>query len=134
MPRRDPKSKSLPFPTSAETDILSVLWRIGPATVHEVHAELGKEIGYTTTLKQMQVMREKDLLTRSERFKSHLYEPAVAKESTQRQIAADLLRRVFDGSATSLLLAALSATPPAVDELTRIQKVLKEFSKKRGDK
>ncbi len=109
-----------------------MLWRIGPATVREVHDELGKNTGYTTVLKQMQVMTDKGLLIRSERFRSHVYEPAVAKDRTQKQIAADLLERVFDGSATNLLMGALSATPASSDELARIQQMLKEFSKKRS--
>jgi predicted transcriptional regulator len=129
------KQRSLPLPTSAETDILSVLWRLGPATVREVYEELDKDIGYTTVLKQMQVMIEKGLLLRSERFRSHVYEPAIAKESTQKQIAADLLNRVFEGSAGKLLLGALSAKPASGDELARIRKMLKDFeTKKRGAK
>jgi predicted transcriptional regulator len=129
------QQRSLPLPTSAETDILSVLWRLGPATVREVYEELDKGIGYTTVLKQMQVMTEKGLLLRSERFRSHVYEPAIAKESTQMQIAADLLNRVFEGSAGDLLLGALSAKRASGDELARIRKMLKDFeTKKRGAK
>src|SRR5438876_12174288 len=91
------KQQALPLPTAAEVDILAVLWRLGPATVREVHEELGKDSGYTTTLKQMQLMTEKELLIRSERFRSHLYESAIPREQTQRQLAADLLKRAFDG-------------------------------------
>lgn len=136
MPRDpDLQQRSLPLPTSAETDILSVLWRLGPATVREVYEEMDKDIGYTTVLKQMQVMTEKGLLLRSERFRSHVYEPAIAKESTQKQIAEDLLNRVFEGSAGNLLLGALSAKPASGDELARIRKMLKDFeTKKRGAK
>ena len=83
-----------PLPTAAEIVILSVLWRVGSATVREVHQVLAKDCGYTTTLKQMQLMTEKGLLTRTERFGSHVYESAVPKEQLQQQIAGDLLRRV----------------------------------------
>src|SRR5215470_14570720 len=93
----------LPLPTAAEIDILSVLWRLGPATVREVHEELAKDSGYTTTLKQMQLMTEKGLLIRSERFRSHVYEPAVPKQQMQARLAGDLLRRAFDGSAAGLV-------------------------------
>src|SRR6266568_9261179 len=93
------KLEALPFPTAAEVDILAVLWRLGPATVREIHEQLGKDSGYTTTLKQMQLMTEKGLLTRSERFRSHVYESAVPREQTQKQISGDLLQRVFEGSA-----------------------------------
>ena len=65
--------------------------------MREVHEALGKDIGYTTTLKQMQLMTEKGLLLRSERFRSHVYEPGVPKEQTQKQIAGDLMKRAFDG-------------------------------------
>src|ERR1035438_1652693 len=80
-----------PLPTAAELDILAVLWRLGPATVREVHEELGKDNGYTTTLKQMQLMTEKGLLTRSERFRSHVYQASVPKEETQPTPANDLV-------------------------------------------
>src|SRR4249919_1980103 len=87
------------LPTAAELDILAVVWRLGMATVREVHDELGKDNVYTTTLKQMQLMTEKGLLTRGERFGAHVYQAGVPKEQTQQQIAGDLLKRVFGGSA-----------------------------------
>jgi BlaI family penicillinase repressor len=121
-----------PLPTDAEIDILAVLWRLGPATVREVHEELGKDNGYTTTLKQMQLMTGKGLLVRSERFRSHVYESSVPKEQTQRQIAADLLKRAFDGSAASLVLGALSAQPASSGELADIRKMLETFAKEKG--
>ena len=118
------KRPSLPLPTDAEIDILAVLWRLGPATVREVHENLGKDSGYTTTLKQMQLMTEKGLLIRSERFRSHVYESGVPKEQTQKQIAADLLKRAFDGSAASLVMGALSAQPASSEELADIRKMI----------
>jgi BlaI family transcriptional regulator, penicillinase repressor len=126
------KADDLPLPTGAEVDILAVLWRLGSATVREVHEELGKDNSYTTTLKQMQLMTEKGLLVRSERFRSHVYEAAVPKEKTQTQIAGDLLRRVFGGSAQNLIIGALSATPASGDELSRIRKMIDQFAKKKG--
>jgi BlaI family penicillinase repressor len=126
------KSKTPPIPTSAETNILSVLWRLGPATVREVHEQIGKNIGYTTVLKQMQVMTEKGLLTRSDRFRAHVYEPAIPKEQTQQQIADELLNRVFDGSTSNLLLGALSVKPASAKELARIREMLDTFEKKKG--
>jgi predicted transcriptional regulator len=113
-------------------DILAVLWRLGPATVREVHEQLRKDSGYTTTLKQMQLMTDKGLLIRSERFRSHVYEPAVPKEQTQKQIAADLLERVFDGSAGNLVMGALSAQPASGKELTHIREMIETFAKKKG--
>jgi BlaI family penicillinase repressor len=121
-----------PLPTAAELDILAVVWRLGAATVREVHEALGKDNGYTTTLKQMQLMMEKGLLIRSERFRSHVYEAGVPKEQTQQQVAGDLLKRAFDGSAKSLVLGALSAQPASREELTELRKMLDEFAKQKG--
>jgi predicted transcriptional regulator len=119
------------MPTDAELDILAVLWRRSASTVREVHQELGKESGYTTTLKQMQVMTEKGLLLRNERYRSHLYEAAIPKEETRQQIAGDLLRRAFDGSAKTLMLGALAAQPATDEELAEIRAMLRDFEKNR---
>ena len=124
-----------PLPTDAEIDILAALWELGPSTVREVHEALRKDCGYTTTLKQMQLMTEKGLVKRSERFRSHVYESAVPKEELRSQIAGDLLRRVFGGSASNLVMGALEAQPASAEELAQIQKVIKEYGKsKRGSR
>jgi BlaI family transcriptional regulator, penicillinase repressor len=126
---RSPNSP--PLPTAGELDILAALWRIGPSTVRAVHDLLGKQGSYTTTLKQMQLMLQKKLLLRGEESRSHVYEPALPKESTQKQIAEDLLRRAFDGSAKSLVLGALSARPASAEDLEEIQRMLESFRKAR---
>jgi BlaI family penicillinase repressor len=131
MPSRHPAS-DLPLPTDAELDILAVLWRLGLATVRQVHEELGKGRGYTTTMKQMQVMTEKGLLIRTERFGSHVYEPGLPKEQTQRQIAGDLLKRAFEGSARNLVLGALSAKTASAKELDDIQRMIEAFRTGKG--
>jgi len=123
---------ALPLPTDAELDILNALWRLGPATVREVHEAVGKDSGYTTTLKQMQLMTDKGLLKRSERFRSHVYEAAEPKEQTQKQLAGDLLKRAFDGSAKSLLLGALSAHRASEAEVREIRRMLDRYETKRG--
>jgi predicted transcriptional regulator len=120
------------LPTPAELDILAVLWKLGVATVREVHDELGKDNRYTTTLKTIQLMTEKGLLTRSERFGSHVYEATVPKEETQQQIAGDLLRRAFGGSASSLVMGALAAQPASCEELHEIRRMLDSFAKEKG--
>lgn len=122
----------VPLPTAAELDILAVLWKLGTATVREVHEELGKDSGYTTTLKQMQLMTEKALLTRGTRFGSHVYEAAVPKEQTQQQIAGDLLKRAFGGSAKSLVMGALAAQPASEEELAEIRQMLDTFAEPEG--
>jgi len=122
------------MPTAAEVDILAALWRLGPATVREVHKELGKDCGYNTTLTQMRLMTEKGLLRRSERFRNHVYEPAVPREQMQQRIAGDVMRRVFGGSAKGLILGALGAKPVTAGELAEIRRMIDGLDrKKRGD-
>lgn len=122
------------MPTDAELDILAVLWRRGASTVREVHEDLGKNSGYTTTLKQMQMMMDRGLVVRNERFRSHVYEAALPKEDTRRQLAGDLLRRAFDGSAKQLMLGALSAQSATDEELGEIRAALRDFAKRRRTK
>ena len=121
----------IPLPTAAELDILAVLWPLGIATVREIHDELGKDQRYTTTLKTIQLMTEKGLLTRSERFGSHVYEASVPQEQTQRQIAADLLRRAFGGSARNLVMGALTAQATSREELDEIRGMLDSFAREK---
>jgi predicted transcriptional regulator len=130
MKRREPSHSEMPLPTSAELAILSLLWNLGPSTVREVHNALrSKQTGYTTVLKQMQVMVEKGLLARSERYRSHVYEARLPKEQTQRQLARNLLQRAFDGSAKSLVLGALSSQRVSSAELAEIRQMLDQFEK-----
>lgn len=123
------------MPTAAEVDILAALWRLGPSTVREVHEDLAKDCDYNTTLTQMRLMTDKGLLRRSERFRNHLYEPAVPREQMQQRIARDLMQRVFDGSAKGLILGALGAKPVAAEELAEIRRMIDGLDKKkRGGK
>jgi BlaI family penicillinase repressor len=115
------------MPTPAEVDILASLWRLGPATVREVHEDLGKDCGYNTTLKQMLLMLEKGLLLRSERFRSHVYEPAAPKDQMQQRIAGDLVRRVFEGSARGLIMGALGAQAISAEERADIRRMIDEL-------
>jgi BlaI family transcriptional regulator, penicillinase repressor len=120
------------LPTAAELDILAVVWKLGKATVREVHDELGKDNRYTTTLKTMQLMTDKGLLVRGEQFGSHVYEPGVPQEQTQQQIAGDLLKRAFGGSARNLVLRALAAQPASREELAEIRDMLAAAMKEKG--
>ena len=135
MKRSAPSQQNLPLPTEAELTILNILWATGPATVREVHDALSeKQIGYTTVLKQMQVMAEKGLLERSERFRSHVYAASLAKEHTQHQLVGNLIQRAFDGSTSNLLLGALSAKKVSAAELTAIRQFLDQFEKAQFEK
>jgi BlaI family penicillinase repressor len=119
-----------PLPFDAELDILAALWTLGPSTVREVHDALRTTNGYTTTLKQMQNMTGKGLLVRNERFRSHVYDAAEPKEETQARIAADLLKRAFNNSTTSLVLGMLSARPASASDLAEIRQLLRDFEKR----
>lgn len=130
-----PKPPDPPMPTAAEVDILALLWRLGPATVRQVHDALGKDCGYNTTLTQMRLMTEKGLLIRSQRFGAHVYESGVPQDQMQKRIAGDLLRRVFGGSARGLIMGALGAQPPSAEELADIRQMIDALDKKkRGSK
>jgi BlaI family penicillinase repressor len=119
------------IPSDAEFVILTVLWRCGPSTVREVHKTLDKGTGYTSTLKQMQVMLEKGLLRRSERYRSHLYEASITREEAQARFAGDLMHRVFEGSARDLVLGALTAQRASAEDLDEIRRMFDRFEKKR---
>ncbi len=120
------------MPTVAEAEILAALWRLGPATVREVHEALQTSRDYNTTLTQMRLMIDKGLLTRSERYRSHLYAPATPKAETQTRLARDLLKRAFDGSAKGLVLSALGAQPTTPEEREEIRGMLDRLDKKEG--
>ena len=122
-----------PFPTDAELDVLRVLWQRGASTVREVFEGVcrSRPVGYTTVLKQMQVMHRKGLLSRSERFRSHVYEPAQTRARTQRQLAGALLRQVFDGSARGLVQSALAGRKVDARELAEIRRVLDEYERRK---
>jgi BlaI family transcriptional regulator, penicillinase repressor len=121
-----------PLPTDAEIAILAVLWRQGASTVREVHEALGKDSGYTSTLKLLQLMFDKGLVVRNERYRSHVYDARAPKEQTQRQIAGDLLKRAFDGSAKSLVLGVLAAQPASGEDLAEIRTLLDALETRRG--
>ncbi len=120
-------------PTDAELAILQVLWDRGPSTVRQVHEALSGEqnTGYTTTLKLMQIMTRKGLVTRDESERTHVYEARLGRGDTQRQLVADLLDRAFGGSASALVMQALKAQPASAEEMAEIQRRIREYRKER---
>jgi predicted transcriptional regulator len=112
-------------PTDAELAILTVLWSKGPSTVRQIAAEMGREAGYTTILKLLQIMTEKELVIRDEAARTHIYAAAYTQDQTQRQLVTDLLERAFDGSAAKLVLQALAASKTSPEELAEIKKLLR---------
>lgn len=123
------KKPSTPKPTAAELDILGVLWRTGPATVRQVFEVLDarRGAGYTTVLKLMQIMADKGLLEREESARAHVYKPVLRQEDTQRQMVDDLLERVFGGSASQLVMRALSGRRTSKKEMAEIRRMLDEY-------
>jgi BlaI family penicillinase repressor len=121
-----PQQKSLPKPTAAEMEILSVLWRDGAATVRQVHDSLdaSRGIGYTTVLKFMQIMTEKGLVEREEAGRAHVYRAALDQSEARRQALDDILDKVFGGSSAQLALSALSARRATKEELNQVREWL----------
>lgn len=120
-----------PRPTDAELEILTVLWSRGPVTVRDVHETIAgrRPTQYTTVLKQMQVMAEKGLVVRNEDQRAHVYEAARPREWTQRQLAGDILKRAFNGSAKSLMVGALSSRKASKAELAELRALLDEYER-----
>jgi BlaI family transcriptional regulator, penicillinase repressor len=119
-------------PTESELEILQVLWEKGAATVREVHEVLSvyKESGYTTTLKLMQIMHEKGIVTRDDSSKTHIYQSNINKEKTQQQIVGKMVDALFGGSASQLVMQALGNANASKEELDEIQTLLNNLKKK----
>jgi len=127
------KSAPPPRPTDAELAILEVLWQRGPSTVRDVHEALAeRQTGYTTVLKLMQIMVDKRLLARDEAQRSHVYRALVDQERTRRRLVAELVDKVFGGSAAQLVMHALSEEKATPAELAEIRGVIDDYEKKRG--
>ena len=118
-------------PTESELEILQVLWRNNIATVREVHEELSKtkDVGYTTTLKLMQIMHEKGLVKRDESTRTHVYQSAVNRENTQKHMLNRMIDSLFGGSATQLVLQALGENKATPEELEKIQNLLNNIKR-----
>lgn len=113
-------------PTESELEILQVLWEKQKATVREVHEVLAenKDVGYTTTLKLMQIMYEKGLVKRDESNKTHIYEPLASREKTQKQLVSRMIDTLFQGSPAQLVMQALGQHKTSAGELEEIQRLL----------
>ena len=124
-------SKSLPKPTDSELEILHVLWQQGPATVRAVNDELGQrrqaEVGYTTTLKLLQLMLDKDLVRRDDEGRSHVYRAAVREQDTQNLLLDKFVAATFGGSALKLVMQALGNRQTSADELAQLRRLLNDI-------
>jgi predicted transcriptional regulator len=119
-------------PTASELEILRVLWARGPATVREVHEALRekKDLGYTTVLKLLQIMTAKGTVRRDEGQRAHVYEACQPATETKRQLVGDVLQRVFEGSASELMIHALEGRRTSKKELEELRSLLDEYERR----
>jgi predicted transcriptional regulator len=118
-------------PTESELEILQVLWQKGNCSVRQVHEELSKnkDSGYTTTLKLMQIMHDKGLVTRDSSAKTHIYSAAVSEKHTQKSAVEKMINTLFKGSAADLVMQALGHHKASKEEIDEIKAYLQKFDK-----
>ena len=119
-------------PTESELEILSILWEKEFATVRDVHEiiQQSKEVGYTTTLKLMQIMHEKGLVTRNVDSKTHIYKATLDKEKAQEHYLGKMIKTLFSGSSSELVLQALGNHKPSQKDLLEIKELIEKLEKK----
>ena len=119
-------------PTASELEILRVLWSRGPSTVREVHEALSekKDLGYTTVLKLLQIMTAKGTVRRDEGQRAHVYKACQPATETKRQLVGDVLQRVFEGSASELMIHALEGRKTSKKELEELRRLLDEYERR----
>lgn len=123
------KENNIPKPTEAELEILQILWQQGPCTVRAVHEKLAekRDIGYTTTLKNMQNMAQKGMLNRDEKSRSHIYGARLKQQETQKMLLDRFLDNAFGGSAMNLVMQALGNRKTSTEELNQIKALIKKL-------
>ena len=116
-------------PTEGELQILRVVWEHGSATAREIHNGLlgTKDTNYSTTVKMLSLMLDKGLVRRNEDVRPHLYRAAMTRQKTQRQMLGHMIHQVYDGSAKSLVLQALSSQTATQEDLAEIRKLIREL-------
>src|SRR5579863_9588468 len=118
-----------PKPTASELEILHVLWNRGPSTVRDVLDALNekKSLGYTGVLKLLQIMTVKGTVRRDESQRAHVYQAVRPAEQTKRQFARDMLQRVFEGSASQLMMHALAGHRTSSEEIEELRRILDAY-------
>lgn len=124
------KKNSVLVPTSAELNLLNILWRLGPSTVREVHEYVNEtqSTGYTTVLKLFQIMHEKGIVSRDESNRAHIYQSSYSETQTQSSIVKDMLKKAFGGSRYELVVSALGETASS-NEIADIRNLLDTLEK-----
>jgi predicted transcriptional regulator len=125
------QTKAPSKPTAAELSLLNVLWKIGPATVRQVHEAVSEKqkTGYTTVLKILQIMHEKHLVNRDESNRAHVYSPAFSEVQTQKSLLMDLVSRAFGGSTYQLVMRAIGENTSR-EEIDDIRQLLDQLEQK----
>jgi len=122
-----------PQPTAVELEILRILWERGDSPVREIHARLSADKGtnYSTTVKMLSVMLTKGLVKRDEQVRPHVYRAAISRERAAKSFLADLIDKVYDGSAMSLVLQALAGGRASQAEIDEARRLLDKLEGKR---
>src|SRR5436305_12711860 len=113
-------------PTEVELQILRILWELGPSPVRVIHKRLEAEKGtnYSTTVKMLAVMRDKGLVHRDERAQPHVYRAGISRKNAGQRMLSELIEKVYEGSAMSLVLQALSSSQATKEELDEVRRLL----------
>jgi predicted transcriptional regulator len=121
-----------PQPTAVELEILRILWDLGPSPVREIHARLTRVKGtnYSTTVKMLAVMLAKGLVKRDEQASPHVYRAAITRDRAAKNLLNELIDKVYDGSAMSLVLQALTAGKASQAEIDEARRLLDEMEEK----
>ncbi len=116
-------------PTESELEILQIIWRIGPSTVRQIHDILSvkKDVGYTTTLKLLQIMDQKGIVITDKSKRTHRYFPRYKEEETQKTLVDQLLSLAFGGSASKLVMSALGSAQPRPEEIEEIKSLIQKW-------
>ena len=120
-------------PTEVELQILRILWQSGGSTARQVHNGLAKQkkTTYSTTVKMLSVMLGKRLVKRDETASPQVYRAGAGQEVTQKKILKDLVEKVYDGSAMSLVLQALSSGKASPEELAEVRRLVEKMEGKK---
>lgn len=116
-------------PTDSELEILQLLWELGPSTVRAVNERLNerRDVGYTTTLKLLQIMFEKGIVTRLEEGRTHTYTAAITETDTQTVLLQEFVDQAFRGSAMKMVMQALGNHDASTEELDEIKALIAQM-------
>jgi BlaI family penicillinase repressor len=133
MKDKNPEKLNESAPTRAELDVLQVLWKYGPSTVRFVHDKLNEQkemVQYTSTLKLMQVMAEKGMLTRDTSAMKHIYSAALEEKRTKGKLLSGFVDSIYGGSVTDMMVALLGTEKTSDKEMKAIKEMLKKLDEK----